>query len=162
MKIGFTCGAFDLCHAGHILMFKEAKEYCDHLIVGLHDDPSDTADLKYRLQTGEKPKNTPIMSLEERKIILEGIKYVDEIIVYRTEQDLYDLLKNLKYDVRFLGADWKGKKYTGYDLPHEAHFNSRNHTYSTSELRERVYKAEKERLDYSKLIQERSESKKVL
>ena len=83
MKNGFTCGAFDLCHAGHILMFQEYRKVCDYLIVGLHSDPSLD-------RTG---KNKPIMSLEERLIILKGIKYIDEIIVYDTEKDLYKLIK---------------------------------------------------------------------
>jgi glycerol-3-phosphate cytidylyltransferase len=85
MKIGFTCGAFDLFHAGHMLMFKECKEYCDYLIVGLHTDP-----------TIDRPeKNKPIQSIEERMIQLEAIKYIDKIITYDTEQELYEILSNL-------------------------------------------------------------------
>ena len=80
-KTGVTAGAFDLCHAGHFLVFKEAKDVCDYLIVLLHDDPS-VAPAEYR----GKKKNVPIMSLEERMIILEGIKYVDRIITYQTEE----------------------------------------------------------------------------
>jgi len=140
MKKGFTCSAFDLCHAGHMLMLKEAKEHCDYLIVGLQDDPSDT-DPAYR----GKKKNRPIMSLEERRTILEGIKYIDEIIVYHSEEDLYELLKKLKPDIRFVGMDWKGKQFTGCDLPIEMYYNSRNHSYSTTELRERIAKAEAEK-----------------
>jgi len=140
MKRGFTCSAFDLCHAGHMLMLKEAKEHCDYLIVGLQDDPSDT-DLAYR----GKKKNKPIMSLDERRIILEGIRYIDEIIIYHSEEDLYNLLKKLKPDVRIIGADWKGKKFTGWDLPIKMYYNSRNHGYSTTELRQRIAKAEAEK-----------------
>lgn len=136
-KIGFTCGAFDLCHAGHMLMFKDCKEVCDYLIVGLQTDPS--VDSDYR----DKVKNCPVMLLEERKIILEGIKYIDEIFIYSTENDLYEKLKNLKYDIRILGIDWKGKKYTGCDLPHTLFFHKRDHSFSTTELRKRVAKAEK-------------------
>ncbi|MDO8510175.1 MAG: adenylyltransferase/cytidyltransferase family protein [bacterium] len=139
-KVGFTCGALDLCHAGHILMLKEAKQICDYLIVGLQEDPSTVKDMEYR----DKLKNTPVMSLEERRIILEGIKYVDEIFTYTDEEDLYNKLKNLKYDVRILGTDWKGKKYTGHDLPHHVYFNERNHNYSTTELRQRVFERELE------------------
>ena len=140
-KRGVTVGAFDLCHAGHILMFKECKEICDYLIVGLQDDPS--VDPEYRLkEKGGQIKNKPVMSLEERKIILEGIKYIDEVFVYTTEADLYEKLKNLKYDVRIIGADWKGKKYTGHELPIEMYFNSRDHHYSTTELRDRIFRAE--------------------
>lgn len=99
---GFTCGAFDLLHPGHILMLKEIREQCDFLMIGLHTDPNID-----RLE-----KNKPIETLEERRIRLEACKYVDEIIEYNTESDLYELLKNLKPDIRFLGADWEGKHFT--------------------------------------------------
>ena len=115
---------------------------CDHLIVFLQADPS-LEDAMYR----GKKKNKPVMSLEEREIILEGIKYIDEVITYTTEDDLYKRLKNLKADIRIIGADWKGKKFTGWDLPFEVYYNSRGHNFSTSALRERVYLAE---LDKSK------------
>ncbi|MDB5238514.1 MAG: Glycerol-3-phosphate cytidylyltransferase [Candidatus Kaiserbacteria bacterium] len=136
-RVGITAGAFDLCHAGHMLVFKEAKEICDYLIIALQDDPSDTP-ADYR----GKKKNKPIMSLEERKIILESVKYIDEIVVYNTEEELYGLLVRLKPDVRIIGADWKGKEYTGHDLPIEMYFNSRDHNFSTTALRERIYEAE--------------------
>lgn len=136
-RVGFTAGAFDLCHAGHILVFREAKSVCDYLIVALQDDPSQTP-AAYR----GKKKNKPIMSLEERKIILESVKYVDEIHVYNTEEELLELLKTLKPDVRIIGQDWKGKLFTGHDLPIEVYYNSRGHTFSTTALRERVYEAE--------------------
>ena len=135
-KVGFTAGAFDLCHAGHMLMFEEGKTQCDYLIVGLHSDP-----------TLDRPdtKNKPIMSVEERMIILKGIKYIDEIVVYDTEADLHKLLKEnaLGIDVRILGAEYKGREFTGKDIPLPLYFNSRDHGYSTTELRERVYEAEK-------------------
>ena len=134
---GFTCGAFDLCHAGHMLVFKEAKTVCDRLIVFLQEDPS-VDDPSYR----GKLKNKPVMSLEERTIILEGIKYIDEIIPYTTETDLYEKLKRLKAHVRIIGLDWKGKQFTGHDLPFDVYYNSRDHHFSTSALRERVHKAE--------------------
>jgi len=136
-KVGVTVGAFDLCHAGHILMFKEAREVCDYLIVGLHSDP-----------TIDRPeKNKPVMSLEERKIILEAVRYIDEIFIYDTEARLYEILKENKYgfDVRIIGADWKGKPYTGHDLPITMYFNSRDHGFSTTELRRRIYEVEKEK-----------------
>lgn len=134
MKKGFTCGAFDLCHAGHMLMFKECKNFCDYLIVGLQSNPN----------IDRPGKNKPIQTLEERKIQLEAIKYIDEIIIYNTEKELYDLLSknDLDIDVRIVGADWKGKPFTGHDLPIEVVFNSRNHSYSTSSLRRRVTEAE--------------------
>lgn len=140
MRVGFTCGAFDLCHAGHILMFKDCKEVCDHLIIFLQEDPS--VDIGYRKVEKNQIKNSPVMSLEERKIILEGVKYVDEIITYTTEKDLYEKLKNTKADVRIIGADWEGKKYTGWDLPHTPYFNRRDHSFSTTELRKRVAEIE--------------------
>lgn len=134
-KTGFTAGAFDLCHAGHMLMFEEAKTQCDYLIVGLHTDP-----------TLDRPgvKNRPIMSVKERMIILKAIKYIDEIVVYDTEADLYNLLKDnaLGIDVRVLGVEYKGREFTGHDLPLPIYFNTRDHGYSTTELRERVYEAE--------------------
>jgi len=133
--IGFTCGAFDLCHYGHILVFQEAKEVCDYLIVALQSDPS--LDRAY--------KNKPVQSFEERKGLLEAIKYIDGIARYDTEADLYELLQLLSPDIRIIGKDWHGKKYTGWDLPINMYFNTRDHGYSTSELRRRVHAAEQQR-----------------
>jgi glycerol-3-phosphate cytidylyltransferase len=132
MKVGFTCGSFDLLHAGHIMMLEEAKSYCDYLIVAIQSDPT--------LDRGSK--NKPVQSYEERIIMLKAIRYVDEITYYDTENDLYELLKRIKPDVRIIGSDWQGKQYTGYDLDIPVIFNSRNHGYSSSELRRRVYEAE--------------------
>lgn len=132
LKRGFTCGAFDLLHAGHSLMLKECKDYCDYLIVGLQRDPN----------IDRPEKNKPVQSYEEREIMLSSIKYVDEIVFYDTEDDLESLLKEIDIDVRIIGADWKDKKYTGWQLDIPVVFNSRDHGYSTSDLRERVYKAE--------------------
>ena len=135
-KVGFTAGAFDLCHAGHMLMFEEAKEQCKYLIVALHSDPS-----------LDRPgaKNKPIMSLKERQIILKGVKYIDEIVTYDTEADLLKMFTDntLGIDVRILGVEYKDKPYTGRDLPLPVYYNTRDHGYSTTELRERVYLAEK-------------------
>lgn len=136
-KVGMTASAFDLCHAGHMLMLKEAKEHCDYLIVALQDDPSIT-DADYR----GKRKARPVMSLKERRIILEGIRYVDEIVVYRTEEELYELFRRIKPDIRIIGADWKGRKFTGHDLPIEVYYNSRDHEFSTTELRRRIREIE--------------------
>jgi glycerol-3-phosphate cytidylyltransferase len=135
MKIGFTCGAFDLCHAGHILMFEECKQHCDYLIVGLQTDPS----------IDRPDKNKPIQTYEERGIQVAAIKYIDEIVSYSTEADLYSYLQTHPPDVRFLGADWEGKEFTGHDLPIPVIFNSRNHTFSSSELRKRIFTAEYEK-----------------
>jgi len=127
-KIGFTCGAFDLLHAGHVEMLTEAKRVCDWLIVGLQMDPS----------IDRKTKNKPIQTLEERDIQLRAVKYVDEVVIYETEEDLFNLLVYLKPDVRILGVDHKGKEFTGHELDTELYFNSRDHKWSTSELRERT------------------------
>ena|SRR3989344_3955765 len=127
-EIGFTAGAFDLTHAGHYLMFKESKENCDYLIVALQTDP-----------TLDRPeKNKPIQTLEERKIQLQSCKYIDEIIVYETEADLYELLNKLNPDIRFVGTDHKGKPFTGDELPIKIFWNKRDHDYSTSNLRKRI------------------------
>ena len=128
-KIGFTCSAFDLLHAGHILMLKDAKEQCDKLIVGLQTDP-----------TLDRPeKNKPIQSFEERKIQLEAVKYIDEIIKYETEEELYQLLKVLMPDVRILGSDYKdGRYFTGDDLNIPIYFHKRNHNYSSTNLRKEI------------------------
>jgi glycerol-3-phosphate cytidylyltransferase len=117
-------------------MLEEAKKQCDWLIVGLQNDPSETP-AEYR----GKKKNKPIQRLDERYIQLKANRYVDEIVTYNTEEDLYKLLLELKPDIRIIGADWQGKKFTGYDLPMKVYFNSRNHGYSTTELRERIKNA---------------------
>ena len=131
--VGFTCSCFDLLHAGHLIMLKDAKSQCDKLIVGLQTDPS----------IDRKDKNKPIQTLEERKIQLEAVKYIDEIIVYETENDLHKLLFDLDPDVRILGSDWKGKSFTGYNLPINIYFHERNHNYSTTNLRNKIYEIQK-------------------
>jgi glycerol-3-phosphate cytidylyltransferase len=132
MKIGFTSGAFDLLHAGHALMLKEAKGQCDHLIVAIQSDPS----------IDRPEKNSPVQSYEERTIMVKAIKWVDEVRFYDTENDLCELLKEINPDVRIVGADWQGKQFTGCELPIKIYFNSRDHGWSTSDLRDRVYRAE--------------------
>jgi len=125
---GFTAGAADLLHAGHLIMLKEVKAQCDYLIFGLQTDPS----------IDRPDKHKPIETVEERMIRLQSCKYVDKIMVYDTEADLYNLLKELKPDIRFLGEDWKGKHFTGYDLNIKVIFNSRKHDYSSSNLIQRI------------------------
>ena len=129
MKVGFTCSCFDLLHAGHILMLKDAKEQCDKLIVGLQTDPSIDRPLT---------KNKPIQSLRERKIQLEAVRYVDDIFVYETESDLIDLLKLVKPDVRILGSDYKDESFTGDDLNIPIYYHERDHDYSSSDLRKKI------------------------
>ena len=131
--IGITFGSFDLCHYGHALMFEECKEYCDHLIVGVQSDPS----------IDRPKKNKPVQSHEERIGIVSSLKFVDEVVTYDTEADLIEVLKKIQPDVRILGADHEGKPFTGHELPIKCIFNSRDHGYSTSELRIRVFEAEK-------------------
>ena len=132
--IGFTCSCFDLLHAGHILMLKDAKEQCDYLIVGLQTDP-----------TLDRPeKNKPIQSFEERKIQLEAVKYVDEIRIYSTEAELRDMLCQIWPDVRILGSDYITKDdFTGcaYDIP--IYYHERNHDYSSSDLRQKIIDSDK-------------------
>ena len=127
--VGFTCSCFDLLHAGHILMLKDAKEQCDKLIVGLQTDPSIDRPLT---------KNKPIQSLRERKIQLEAVRYVDDIFVYETESDLIDLLKLVKPNVRILGSDYKDKSFTGDDLNIPIYYHERDHDYSSSDLRKKI------------------------
>ena len=132
MKRGFTCGSFDLLHAGHVLMLEEAKSVCDYLIVGLQTDPS----------IDRVEKNKPVQSLEERMIQLSAIKHVDEVVIYSTERELYRLLQDIDPDIRILGADHENKKFTGHDLKIDVYFNSRNHSWSSSDLRKRIYENE--------------------
>ena len=132
--IGWTCGAFDVLHPGHIELFKDAKSKCDYLRVGLQTDPI----------TDRPEKHKPIQSVEERFIMLSSVKYIDEIMMYHTEEDLYKLLKDRKPDIRINGSDWKGKKFTGYDLGIPHYFHQRTHKWSTTDLRKRIYEAEKE------------------
>jgi len=137
--IGITFGSFDLCHYGHVLMFEECKQYCDYLIVGVQSDPS----------IDRPDKNSPIQSHEERLGLVSSIKFVDEVKPYSTESDLIDVLKEVNPDVRILGADHKGTEFTGKDLPIKYVFNSRDHGYSTSELRKRVVDSEKKKINLS-------------
>lgn len=127
--IGFTCSSFDLLHAGHILMLKDAKDQCDYLIVGLQTDP--TIDRPYI-------KNKPIQTIEERKIQLEAVKYINEIIVYETEQELYELLRKIKPNIRILGSDYIDKKFTGDDLNIQVYYHERNHNFSSTTLRKKI------------------------
>lgn len=128
MKIGFTAGAMDLCHAGHLIMLEEAKKQCDWLIVGLHTNP----------QLDRPEKNKPLETTFERYIRLKHCKWVDEIIPYDTEKDLVNLLKIIKPHVRILSEEYRDKNFTGKDLPIECYFNERKHDYSTTELRKRL------------------------
>ncbi len=139
-KVGFTCSCFDLLHAGHYLMLKDSKAQCDFLVVGLQTDP--TLNEEYRLKTGGKNKNKPIQDYNERLIQIDGCKYVDYIVKYESEDELYNIIKEINPDVRILGSDWNGKEYTGHDLPTNIHWHHRDHDYSTSNLRKRIFNEE--------------------
>ena len=132
MKIGFTCSTFDLFHAGHLMMLKEAKEHCDYLIVGVQSDPT----------IDRRDKNRPIQSLFERFEQLKACKYIDEIIPYATEKELTDLLLSYRIDIRFVGEEYKDKEFTGKQICEDRgiriYFNQRKHSFSTTELRKRV------------------------
>jgi glycerol-3-phosphate cytidylyltransferase len=133
---GFVAGAFDLLHAGHCLYIKEAKGICDYLYVALQTDPTIDAPQDRALKL---PKNKPIQSLHERKVQLESLSYVDEIIEYHTEEDLYNLLSTLKPNIRVLGSDYKGKHATGQEFSDGVIYHSRDHSWSSSSLRQRIY-----------------------
>ena len=131
MKKGITFGAFDLFHAGNILMLEEAKTVCDHLTVAIQTDPS----------LDREAKNSPVQSIEEREIQVSACRYVDEVIIYDREADLIEMLDTLDWDVRILGDEYKDKEFTGRDKYLEkCYFNRRPHSFSSSELRERVAK----------------------
>ena len=129
MKRGITFGAFDLFHAGHILMLEEAKSVCDYLIVCIQSDPS----------LDRPEKNSPVQSIVEREIQVSACKYVDEVMIYDTESDLLNILEETQWDVRILGEEYKDKYFTGRDETFDrCYFNKRPHDFSSSELRERV------------------------
>ncbi len=131
-KIGITCSSFDLLHAGHIKMLEEASNNCDYLIVALQTDP-----------TIDRPtKNKPIQSLVERYIQLKGCKFVDEIIPYQTEKELEEIFLSFNLDIRFIGSDYSNKDFTAKKICEylniDIHYNSRNHNFSSSGLRNKI------------------------
>ena len=132
MKVGFTASTFDLLHAGHIQMLREAKEQCDYLKCGLQIDPN----------ADRTEKNKPIQTIVERYTQLKAVSYVDEIIPYAREKDLEDILEMYHINVRILGEEYREKDFTGKDICKrrdiDLHFNKRDHRFSTSDLRKRV------------------------
>lgn len=130
VKIGFTASSFDLFHAGHVVMLREAKELCDYLIVGLLVDP-----------TVDRPetKNKPIQSLFERYLQVSACKYVDEVIPFATEQEIIDIILTINPDIRIVGEEYKNVEHTGKGLC-PIHYNKRRHSFSSTELRERISK----------------------
>jgi glycerol-3-phosphate cytidylyltransferase len=133
MKVGFTASCWDLLHAGHVQMLREAKEQCDYLICGLQIDPSLDRDTK----------NKPLQTTVERYTQLKAVRYVDEIIPYVTEEDLEDILSMYHIDIRILGEEYKDKDFTGKDICKkrdiQLYFNKRDHRFSSSDLRGRMY-----------------------
>ena len=136
MIIGLTASTFDLLHAGHIAMLREAKTQCDHLICALQVDPS----------IDRSEKNSPVQTLVERWTQLDGVKYVDEIIPYQSEKDLEDILQMYNLDIRIIGEEYKHGKFTGRAICAsrgiEIYYNKRDHRFSTSDLRLRVQQAQ--------------------
>ena len=134
--VGITCSTFDLLHAGHIIMLEECKRYCDYLICALQVDPS----------LDRPEKNKPIQSLVERYIQLDVVKYVDKIIPYTTEEELRMIFSSLDIDVRIIGEEYKHKEFTAKDICMKRNirlvYNKREHNFSTSNLRELIYKQE--------------------
>ena len=133
--VGFTASTFDLLHAGHISMLREAKEICDYLVCAIQVDPS----------IDREEKNAPVQTLVERWVQLEAVKYVDEIIPYQTESDLEDILQLFSFDVRIIGEEYKHGKFTGRATCAargiDIYFNKRDHRFSSSDLRKRVKEA---------------------
>lgn len=138
--VGLTASTFDLLHAGHCAMLREAKDHCNYLVCALQVDPS----------LDRPEKNAPVQTLVERWMQLQSVKYVDEIIPYQTEDDLRDILQMFDFDVRVIGQEYKSQKFTGRDICEqrgiEIYYNKREHRFSTSDLRNRVYEAEKAKL----------------
>ena len=132
MRIGFTCSTFDLLHAGHVMMLREAKAQCDYLICGLQVDPS----------VDRPEKNSPIQSIVEREAQLAAIKYVDEVIIYCTEDDLCDIINMYPIDIRILGEEYRDRDFTGKDECKkrgiQLYFNKRDHRFSSTDLRKRI------------------------
>lgn len=135
-KIGITFSTFDLLHAGHVAMLREAKTVCDYLICGLQVDPS----------LDRPEKNKPVQTLVERYVQLSGVKYVDEIICYQSEADVIDILEMFNIDVKIMGSEYRDKDFTGKDVCKrkgiQLYFNNRAHRFSSSDLRKRVAKGE--------------------
>jgi glycerol-3-phosphate cytidylyltransferase len=143
MKIGFQCSSFDLLHAGHVTMLKMEKNLCDYLKVALQVDP-----------TVDRPglKNKPVQSVYERYVQLQACKYIDEIVVYETEKDLLNIIMTQEMHIRFLSEEYLNREFTGkqycLDNSIELHYHKRKHSYSSTDLRERVYELEKQKHDH--------------
>jgi glycerol-3-phosphate cytidylyltransferase len=135
-RIGITCSTFDLFHAGHVIMLEEAKRQCDYLIAAIQVDPT----------LDRSTKNKPVQSIIERQIQVSACKHVDEIIVYSTEKELEDIFMALPIDIRIMGEEYRDVDYTGKEICEkrkiQIYFNKRDHFFSSSDLRLRVFEAE--------------------
>jgi len=146
-QTGFIASSFDIMHPGYTLLLKECRDNCNYLVVGLHENPV----------WERQDKNSPIMSLHERFLVLKSIRYIDEIAPYKNESELLNLLKFYKPDIRFLGSDYKEAsplKITGYKLCKNIHYIDRFHDYSSSVIRKKIYEAEKYKEDIQEFIKE--------
>ena len=144
-KTGFVASTFDILHPGYVLMMKEARDNCDYLVAALHENPT----------SERQNKNSPIMSLHERFLVLKSIRYIDEVAPYKSESELLNLLKFYKPDIRFLGSDYKEGsplKITGYKLCKNIHYIDRYHDYSSSAIRKKIYEKEKYKKDIEDFI----------
>jgi glycerol-3-phosphate cytidylyltransferase len=127
-RIGFTAGNFDLLHPGYIYTFETAKNHCDYFMVFLQRDPSETRYTKYK----------PVIPLYERYKTLMAIKYIDEVVTYQTEEELINLIEFYKPDLRILGDDYIGKRFTGDHLPIEVLYTTRAHNWSTTRIKDLI------------------------
>ena len=128
---GIVAGAFDIIHPGYVKMFRECKQNCTHLTVALHENPS----------LERISKLSPVHTVDERIDILKSIRYIDDVVVYKLEEEFHNLLQSKDYNIRFLGDDYKDGSYTGKDIPIEVKFVDRNHDYSTTELKRKIVKS---------------------
>ena len=147
-KTGFVASAFDIMHPGYILMLKECKDHCNYLVAALHSNP----------EWERQDKNIPILSLHERFLVLKSIRYIDEVAPYKNEDELINLLKFYRPDIRFLGSDYDTPKMkakiTGRLLCKDIHYISRFHDYSSSGIRKKIYEVEKYKEETKKFIEE--------
>lgn len=141
LTVGIVFSQFDIIHAGHIAMLAEAKQHCDYLIAGLQNNA----------QWDRSEKNAPVQSIVERQIQLSAVRFVDEIIVYNTEKDLEDILLTIPVDVRILGEEYTNQEFTGKNICErrgiQIIFNSRDHDFSSSDLRKRIAQTELKRFN---------------
>lgn len=131
MKKGFACGVFDLFHAGHVLMLQECKQHCDYLVVALNKAENISAEIN-------PGKKKPVFSIEERVLVMQSCRFVDEVLVYNSEEELLEILRMHNFGVRFLGEDYRGKPITGAELNIPIHYTDRSHGLSTTLIRSRL------------------------